>query len=121
MFKKRNNLVNKDLVNLHTCFVKLSNGYIRSIWSIRNKFFMGLALLSSYRSKDPHMQVGSCIFDDENQVRAVGYNGFPWFVETQPQSNHNPTATTAATTTATATPNPNPNPNPNPSLALTLD
>eukprot|EP00122_Pirum_gemmata_P019964 Pgem_evm1s18675 len=38
MFKKRNNIVNKDLVNLHTCFVKLSNDYSRSIWSIRNKF-----------------------------------------------------------------------------------
>ena len=38
---------------------------------------MGIALLSSYRSKDPSTQVGACIVDDNNKIMSVGYNGFP--------------------------------------------
>ena len=38
---------------------------------------MGVALLSSMRSKDPNTQVGACIVNDDNRIVSVGYNGFP--------------------------------------------
>lgn len=40
-------------------------------------YFMGIALLSARRSKDPNTQVGACIVDPENKIIGVGYNGFP--------------------------------------------
>lgn len=41
-------------------------------------YFMGLALLSAKRSKDPSSQVGACIVDSRtNRILSVGYNGFP--------------------------------------------
>lgn len=42
-----------------------------------DEYFMGVALLSSMRSKDPSTQVGACIVNDENRIVGVGYNGFP--------------------------------------------
>lgn len=39
--------------------------------------FMGLARLTSLRSKDPHTQVGACIVDGEHKVVSIGYNGMP--------------------------------------------
>ena len=42
-----------------------------------DEYFMGIALLSSYRSKDPNTQVGCCIVGSDNRVLSVGYNGFP--------------------------------------------
>ena len=42
-----------------------------------DEYFMGIALLSSYRSKDPSTQVGACIVDSNNKIMSVGYNGFP--------------------------------------------
>lgn len=42
-----------------------------------DEFFMGLAVLSSMRSKDPNTQVGCCIVDKENRILSLGYNGFP--------------------------------------------
>jgi dCMP deaminase len=38
---------------------------------------MGLAVLTSQRSKDPNTKVGSCIVNSQNRVVSVGYNGFP--------------------------------------------
>ena len=38
---------------------------------------MGVAMLSSYRSKDPNTQVGACIVNDKNRIMSMGYNGFP--------------------------------------------
>lgn len=43
-----------------------------------DEYFMGIALLSSFRSKDPNTQVGCCIVDQNNRVLSVGYNGFPF-------------------------------------------
>ena len=40
-------------------------------------YFMGLALLSGKRSKDPNTQVGACIVTPQNRIASVGYNGFP--------------------------------------------
>lgn len=42
-----------------------------------DEYFMGIALLSSCRSKDPNTQVGACIVDGNNKIMSVGYNGFP--------------------------------------------
>ena len=42
-----------------------------------DEYFMGIALLSAKRSKDPNTQVGACIVNDKNRIMSVGYNGFP--------------------------------------------
>lgn len=42
-----------------------------------DEYFMGIALLSSRRSKDPSTQVGACIVNSRNKIMSVGYNGFP--------------------------------------------
>lgn len=42
-----------------------------------DEYFMGIALLSSMRSKDPSTQVGACIVDEQNKILSVGYNGMP--------------------------------------------
>ena len=41
------------------------------------EYFMGLAILSAERSKDPSTQVGACIVDENNKIISVGYNGAP--------------------------------------------
>ena len=45
------------------------------------QYFMGVAKLSAYRSKDPNTQVGACIVSPENKIVGVGYNGLPWGCE----------------------------------------
>lgn len=40
-------------------------------------YFMGIAILSSKRSKDPHTQVGACIVNEDKKIVGVGYNGLP--------------------------------------------
>ena len=42
-----------------------------------DEYFMGVALLSSKRSKDPNTQVGACIVSSTNKIMSVGYNGMP--------------------------------------------
>lgn len=42
-----------------------------------DEYFMGVALLSSKRSKDPNTQVGACIVNNKNKIMSVGYNGLP--------------------------------------------
>lgn len=42
-----------------------------------DEYFMGVALLSAMRSKDPSTQVGACIVNADNRIVSVGYNGFP--------------------------------------------
>ena len=42
-----------------------------------DEYFMGVALLSAKRSKDPSTQVGACIVDKNHKIVGVGYNGFP--------------------------------------------
>lgn len=52
-----------------------------------DEYFMGVAILSSQRSKDPSTQTGACIINDDKKIVSVGYNGatigmndeeFPW-------------------------------------------
>jgi len=40
-------------------------------------YFMGIALLSTERSKDPNTSVGACIVSRDNKILSVGYNGMP--------------------------------------------
>ena len=42
-----------------------------------DEYFMGLAVLSAKRSKDPGTQVGACIVNTRNKVVGMGYNGLP--------------------------------------------
>jgi dCMP deaminase len=42
-----------------------------------DEYFMGVALLSARRSKDPNTQVGACIVNDKNKIVGAGYNGLP--------------------------------------------
>ena len=42
-----------------------------------DEYFMGIALLSAERSKDPHTSVGACIVSQDNKILSVGYNGMP--------------------------------------------
>ncbi len=41
------------------------------------QYFMGIALLSAKRSKDPSTCVGTCIVSQDNKILSVGYNGMP--------------------------------------------
>ncbi len=58
-----------------------------------DEYFMGVALLSGKRSKDPNTQVGCCIVSADNKILSMGYNGlprgcpddeFPWDREGEP-------------------------------------
>lgn len=42
-----------------------------------DEYFMGVALLSAKRSKDPGTQVGACIVNSQNKIVGAGYNGMP--------------------------------------------
>ncbi len=42
-----------------------------------DEYFMGVAMLSAKRSKDPNTQVGACIVSEDNKILSMGYNGFP--------------------------------------------
>lgn len=42
-----------------------------------DEYFMGIAILSAYRSKDPNTKVGTCIVNEDKRIVAVGYNGMP--------------------------------------------
>lgn len=43
-----------------------------------DEYFMGVALMSAMRSKDPATQVGACIVNSRNRIVGIGYNGFPY-------------------------------------------
>ena len=58
-----------------------------------DEYFMGVALLSGMRSKDPNSQVGCCIVSEDHKILSMGYNGlpkgcsddtFPWDREGEP-------------------------------------
>lgn len=49
----------------------------RSDYISWDEYFMGVALLSGQRSKDPGTQVGACIVSRQNKIVGAGYNGLP--------------------------------------------
>lgn len=42
-----------------------------------DEYFMGIAMLSAMRSKDPSTQVGACIVNSDKRILSMGYNGMP--------------------------------------------
>ena len=36
-----------------------------------DEYFMGVAMLSGMRSKDPHSQVGACIVSEDNKILSM--------------------------------------------------
>lgn len=40
-------------------------------------YFMGVAMMSAMRSKDPSTQVGACLVNDKKRILGLGYNGWP--------------------------------------------
>ncbi len=42
-----------------------------------DEYFMGVAILSAKRSKDPSTQVGACVVNKDKRIIGIGYNGFP--------------------------------------------
>jgi len=42
-----------------------------------DEYFMGIAVITSMRSKDPSTCVGACIVGDDNRILSTGYNGTP--------------------------------------------
>ena len=42
-----------------------------------DQYFMGVALLSAKRSKDPNTKVGACLVNEDKRIIGIGYNGFP--------------------------------------------
>ena len=42
-----------------------------------DEYFMGVAMLSGMRSKDPNTQVGACIVSPDHKILSMGCNGFP--------------------------------------------
>lgn len=43
-----------------------------------DEYFMGVAKLSAFRSKDPNTKVGACIVNQKKRIVGIGYNGFPY-------------------------------------------
>ena len=42
-----------------------------------DEYFMGVAKLAAWRSKDPSTQVGACIVSQDDIIISTGYNGMP--------------------------------------------
>ena len=68
----------------------------RSDYISWDEYFMGVAMLSGMRSKDPNTQVGACIVSPDHKILSMGYNGlpigcsdddFPWGREGDPLEN----------------------------------
>ena len=68
LFDYYKTILNKTSISI----VKKRQDYIS--W---DEYFMGVALLSAKRSKDPSTQVGACIVNDKNKIVGAGYNGLP--------------------------------------------
>ena len=51
-----------------------------------DEYFMGVAILSGKRSKDPSTQVGACIVSQDNKILSMGYNA-KYFYSTHSELN----------------------------------
>ncbi|MDD2647138.1 MAG: dCMP deaminase family protein [Patescibacteria group bacterium] len=56
---------------------KATKSFKRKNYISWDEYFMGIAILSAMRSKDPNTQTGACIVDKQNKIIGIGYNGFP--------------------------------------------
>ena len=50
-----------------------------------DEYFMGVAMLSGMRSKDPNSQVGACIVSEDNKILSMGYNGCLLYTSPSPR------------------------------------
>jgi dCMP deaminase len=67
-------------ISLHSCaFISPKSFRLkkRQDYISWDEYFMGVALLSARRSKDPNTQVGACIVNEKNKIVGAGYNGLP--------------------------------------------
>lgn len=64
--------------NLHASELKNESNEKRKVYLKWEDYFMGVALISAQRSKDPLTQVGACIVNDDKRIIGVGYNGLPF-------------------------------------------
>ena len=55
----------------------MNKGKKRQDYLSWDEYFMGVAMLSGMRSKDPNTQVGACIVSPDHKILSMGYNGFP--------------------------------------------
>jgi deoxycytidylate deaminase len=55
----------------------LCKSHKRTNYISLDEYFMGIALLSARRSKDPNCQVGACIVNNDKKIVGVGYNTMP--------------------------------------------
>ena len=53
-----------------------------------DEYFMGVAMLSGMRSKDPNSQVGACIVSEDNKILSMGYNVLMMSFRGQGKVNH---------------------------------
>ena len=58
-------------------FTMEKNNQKRKDYISWDEYFMGVAILSGMRSKDPNSQVGACIVSEDNKILSMGDNGFP--------------------------------------------
>lgn len=75
LYKKKQEAKEKKeaiLASLHNNPQKINNKAIS--W---DEYFIGIAKLSSMRSKDPVTKVGAVIVNKEKKIIGVGYNGLP--------------------------------------------
>lgn len=49
---------------------------MKSLYLSWDEYFMGIALFTSLRSKDPSSKVGAVIVNRKNRIIGTGYNGF---------------------------------------------
>ncbi len=62
---------------MNTIEKKLATSKKRNDYISWDDYFMGVAILSSQRSKDPSTQVGACIVNEDKRIVGIGYNGWP--------------------------------------------
>ncbi len=70
-------MTGKGINSYHSITYKYNALQKRQNYITWDEYFMGVALLSAMRSKDPGTQVGACIVNDKNKIVGAGYNGFP--------------------------------------------
>lgn len=69
----KNYNLNISIVQL-TCYNRCMEKRQNISW---DEYFMGMAVLSALRSKDPSTQVGAVIVNEDKRVVSIGYNGMP--------------------------------------------
>lgn len=70
--KQKNNSIQEE-----NTYKEIKKSEKRKDYISWDEYFMGVAMISAMRSKDPNSQIGACIVNEKNHIVATGYNGFP--------------------------------------------